>query len=248
MPEFPKKPPTKLVFVDCETTGLDPDRHEIFEVALIRWDRDYQFTKKQPTWYTSGGVAQEERNRRDKERWEKERDDWDYTEELLYWLEPDHLDTADSGALRFNDYYKRAGVSKPKNVVKKRADAATLIARVTAGAHLVGFNPAFDARFLEAFLREHGQAPAWHYHLVDVEVMLATVLRVDPPWRSDDLLEKAKLPADKHKVTRGARRTVPEQERHTAMYDAKLTREAYHWCQNQVTGLYGAVTREELAK
>jgi DNA polymerase III epsilon subunit-like protein len=26
---------SEVVFVDCETTGLDPDRHEIWEVALI---------------------------------------------------------------------------------------------------------------------------------------------------------------------------------------------------------------------
>ncbi len=32
---------TALAFVDCETTGLDPDRHEVWEVALIlRGDDD----------------------------------------------------------------------------------------------------------------------------------------------------------------------------------------------------------------
>lgn len=41
---------TKLVFVDTETTGLDPERHEIWEVAIIVRDhentpepRDYEF-------------------------------------------------------------------------------------------------------------------------------------------------------------------------------------------------------------
>ena len=28
----------QVVFLDTETTGLDPDRHEIWEVALIDWD------------------------------------------------------------------------------------------------------------------------------------------------------------------------------------------------------------------
>lgn len=29
-----------LAFVDCETTGLDPDRHEVWEVAVIRREAD----------------------------------------------------------------------------------------------------------------------------------------------------------------------------------------------------------------
>lgn len=31
-----------LAFVDCETTGLDPDRHEIWEVALILHTDDFE--------------------------------------------------------------------------------------------------------------------------------------------------------------------------------------------------------------
>jgi oligoribonuclease (3'-5' exoribonuclease) len=30
-----------VCFVDCETTGLDPDRHEIWEVGLITPDGEF---------------------------------------------------------------------------------------------------------------------------------------------------------------------------------------------------------------
>ena len=33
-----------VVFVDCETTGLDPDRHEIWELALIVDDEEHVWT------------------------------------------------------------------------------------------------------------------------------------------------------------------------------------------------------------
>jgi hypothetical protein len=32
-----------LAFIDTETTGLDPDRHEIWEIALIVDDQEYQW-------------------------------------------------------------------------------------------------------------------------------------------------------------------------------------------------------------
>lgn len=32
---------TKLAFIDTETTGLDPDRHGIWEVALIIGEREH---------------------------------------------------------------------------------------------------------------------------------------------------------------------------------------------------------------
>ena len=37
---MPKSPPSDLVFFDLETTGLDPDLHEIIEIAAIRTSPD----------------------------------------------------------------------------------------------------------------------------------------------------------------------------------------------------------------
>ncbi len=31
--------------------------------------------------------------------------------------------------------------------------------------------PAFDTERLETMLREYGQCPAWHYHVIDVEAL-----------------------------------------------------------------------------
>jgi len=39
-----------LAFVDCETTGLDPDRHEVWEVGLILRQGDGVFTETEYVW------------------------------------------------------------------------------------------------------------------------------------------------------------------------------------------------------
>lgn len=50
---------TLLAFVDTETTGLDPDRHEIWEVGLIRRDPDDQ-TDTEYTWRLSVDLGKAE--------------------------------------------------------------------------------------------------------------------------------------------------------------------------------------------
>lgn len=53
--------PSKLAFVDTETTGLDPDRHQIWEVALIvddqefRWFLPVDLGRAEPVALTIGG-------------------------------------------------------------------------------------------------------------------------------------------------------------------------------------------------
>lgn len=167
--------PAKLAFVDLETTGLDPKRHEIWEIALL--------------------VGEEE----------------------LHWYLPVDLTRADADALRISGFYERhpavrgGGEWTPPGV----EETATVIARVTAGAHLAGVNPAFDATFLGAFIRQNGQVPTWHYHLVDVLPLIAGHFRLAPPWDSKDLSAVLRVePPD-------------GEERHTALGDARWARRMY---------------------
>lgn len=159
----------RLVFVDCETTGLDPSRHEVYEIAAI----------------------------------------CDGEETLHAWL-PVDVGAADADALRISGYYER---EPPAGMLQHPKTAAEQLARLTSRAHLVGINPAFDAAFLREFLRRHGYAPAWHYHLVDCLALAAGHLGLAPPWDSDEL----------------ARRLgVPELGvRHTALADAEWARHIY---------------------
>jgi DNA polymerase III epsilon subunit-like protein len=137
---------TKLTFVDLETTGLDPSRHEAWEIGLIV------------------------------------REDASTTDtEYLWRIKPD-LTKADPTGLRIGRFYERtAGLHpalsrKPGDKWADPAKTAEELARLLDGAHMVGAVPSFDAAFLERFLRRYGQAPTWHYHLVDVEALAAGYL------------------------------------------------------------------------
>jgi len=140
---------SNIIFVDTETTGLDPDRHEVWEIALIEED----------------GTEHEWRMR------------------------PQRLRDADPGALRVNHFYERKdAVERDKFFsILSRDSIAWEVVRLTAGKHLVGAVPSFDASFLEQFLVREGYRPAWHYQLVDVEALAGAMLHVPPPWNSDNL-------------------------------------------------------------
>jgi DNA polymerase III epsilon subunit-like protein len=136
---------TRLAFIDTETTGLDPRRHQLFEIAMLI------------------------------------RDGRESTPEEYHWWLSVNLTDADSTALRLTRYYERQ--IKPTLSV----EVAGSVAQLTAGAHLVGAVPSFDAAFLETLLRAYNLVPAWHYHLVDVEALAAGYLHQQPPWNSEEL-------------------------------------------------------------
>lgn len=173
---------TQPVYVDVETTGLDPLRHEVFEIAVI--------------------VDGERR---------------------LWWLSPD-LSTADPNALRMNRYYEREYEFIERDRSEQPSAIAREIARLTTGRQLCGFNPAFDAGFLDALLRRHGMVPAWDYHLAALESMCAGFLLEKANHEPD----AGKAAALRHSATNwnstemsslvGVDRS--EFDKHTAMGDA----------------------------
>ena len=85
---------------------------------------------------------------------------------------------------------------------------AGAVAQLLDGATIVGAVPDFDTRHLTRFLRNNGQAPTWHYHLVDVETLAAGRLGMAPPWNFDTILEAFGL-------------TYDEADRHTALGDTR---------------------------
>lgn len=184
---------SRLVFVDVETTGLDPERHDIWEVALVVRD-----------------------------------DDHDNQVHRAY-LRPDLAD-ADPGALRVSRFYdveaaiEEAAPDLAELVARHEqpvADwwcdpptTAKTISRLTAGAHLVGASPAFDARFLEQLLRDHGRRPAWSHRLIDVEAMAAGALGWPLPRGLATTAEELGLEVDRDLT-------------HGAVYDALLAMRVY---------------------
>lgn len=170
-----------LAFIDTETTGLDPDLHEIWEVALfLRTPKD-----------AANG-----------DRWSERR----------VWQLPVDLGRADPVALRIGRFHERRW---PYPAVTELGEFARVFALYTRGAHLVGNVISFDEERLRRLLRSHGACPEWHYHLVDVEALVAGKLGIAPPWTSKDLSEAIGV-------------EVPDiEDAHTAAGDASWAMDLY---------------------
>lgn len=121
----------------------------------------------------------------------------------------------------FRDYSDRFGRNGMRPYT--RAGAASIISAALHGVHIVGVNPAFDARLLEDLLADVGIEPGWNYHLVDLSpitigVLLAAGERVDLPWKSDILSARVGVPTTDEAGE-------PLYARHTAMGDVLWTRD-----------------------
>lgn len=172
-----------------------------------------------------------------------------------WFIDADYLDlgNADVMSLKIGRFYERHPQARTDKVfsytdVQDEADALHQIEVVTRGAHLVGAVVSFDADVLGQRMRAHGICPSWHYHLVDTEALaigwlqrkavgigyraeLAAELRelAQPPWKSDDLSAALGI-------------TVSEDERHTALGDARWARAIYDAVMG---GASGYATRQQ---
>lgn len=202
-----------LCFVDIETTGLHPDLHEPWEVAVIRRD-----------FLDGAYAAPTDRS-------------------FVWQVADVDLGEADLKALEIGGFYDRHRTWAPKSELsflhpvqfESSSMVATDLAKTLAGAHIVGVGIAFDADFLARMLRRLGKAPTWHYHLIDVPSMALGHLQalaqrtvpledveldIDLPWRSDDL-------------SRACGVDPPDPTwRHTALGDADWAKRWY----DQITG------------
>ncbi len=133
--------------------------------------------------------------------------------EYEWHIRPKKPDHADSTALRIGRFYQRT--SRTGWTWNDPVIVADRIAVLTADRYLVGIVPSFDADFLRAFLVAHGQAPAWHYQLIDAEVLAAGRLSILPPWDHDDVATDLGLEPQS------------DEDRHTAIGDARFAKALY---------------------
>jgi DNA polymerase III epsilon subunit-like protein len=197
---------THLCFVDTETTGLDPDQHEIWEIAIIRrdadgidWESHYQLRK------TELHLAQAA----DEKALEISR----YHERMIV--------PEDCG------YAQIDGTGKPCAMSYK-----TLIDdlnRLLTGAVIVGSNPAFDV----AFLRTLMNAAPWHYRTIDIATLAAGYRygQAASGAYGGDFLFPGDYPTHPYS-SRGLSRAVGVQPpgstlAHTALGDAHWARDVY---------------------
>lgn len=190
---------SELVFVDTETTGLDPSDNHVWEVALIEGSTGHPHL-----WHIN----------------------WEFGWRMMGGAEPTvgaPMSDASPLALSISGYYRRHG-GLPGNtpgmakVVNPRAFAQEFV-RLTMDKHLVGMGPAFDDKFLIPLMNAGEEAVMWHYHLIDVEAMILGWLagaEVDLPipWKSTDL--SLLLGVDPERFAR-----------HTALGDAMWARAVY---------------------
>lgn len=147
---------TPLIFLDCETTGLDPARHEIWEVAAIVRD-DERNTRTEYVWQLPVDLGQADTIALNIGQFMDRR----WTEWKTY--------DSETGVETHQSFAMPHGVWDPQEMDVWCAE----FARLTWGAHLVGAVVSFDADRLERLLRSWNQCPGWHYHLIDVEALAA---------------------------------------------------------------------------
>lgn len=188
----------RLSYVDTETISLEPGPDVIYEVGLI---------------VREGG---EDRSH--------------------HWWLPVDLGRADPQSLdigRFHDRHPWGDWNMKVSMDREiEFGKATLLSdpvafclefsRLTAGTHLVGAVVSFDEERLRLMLRAHGATPRWHYHLVDVEALIAGRFRMKPPWDSNELSRKCGIDPSKY-------------DRHTALGDAEWVRDLYDSVMNGET-------------
>lgn len=205
--------PATLAFVDVESTGLDPERNEVWEVALIlRQAVDGgQPTETEYVWQLPVDLGR---------------------------ADSVALTIGHFYERRLQSTYDANVGNRRDERIWPRCFFADEFAALTHGAHMVGAVPSFDDAFLKRLLRANGACPGWHYHLIDVEALAAAslitafatcqavgnpdadgptqeeALLAFPPWRSNDLSLAVGVDPEHY-------------ERHTALGDARWAKAIY---------------------
>jgi hypothetical protein len=172
-----------ICFVDTEATSLDRYTREVWEVAMIRREPDGTETSYEAM---IAGVD---------------------------------LSEASPVSLKIGKFYDRYdmrnatsnGYYLSRDGWAYGYDAAVAVERMTRGAHLVGAVPSFEDTSLAPLLKRHELAPAWHYHLICIENIVAGALGITPPYNSDALSREIGVEPDSF-------------NRHTAMGDVLWVR------------------------
>jgi hypothetical protein len=197
-----------LAFIDTETTGLHPQIHQVWEVAVIIddhercWQLPVDLSVADPFALAKGGYYERT---------------WPAAGagSGSQWADPDvtkeRVDAVMGEFVEAPDGTLDGCTVHPNDVDKWAHTFCTML----QGRTLVGLNTAFDDNRLDRLVRRNGQAPTWHYRPFCVENYIAGHLRIGARWgSSDDLLAKVGV-------------NSADFDRHTALGDARLARAGY---------------------
>lgn len=198
---------TGIAFIDTETTGLDVDRHSIWEVALITPNGDEHVWQFPVDESTADPFALNIGHYWDR-RWN--------TVDDIPWI--DAIYNAHQSSSRRKHFPDEGRAVAPSSAW------CSYFRGLTAGLHLCGAVPSFDEERLRRLFVANGLIHRWHYHVIDVEALAVGHLygrRSTPggigvavPWNSNDLSRSVGVDPD-------------EFDRHTALGDARWAKAIY---------------------
>lgn len=210
-----------LAFIDTETTGLDREWHEIWEVALVL--RDNEGVESERVWQLPVDLGQADPMALKIGRWYERRWPWPVYEPGR--TMPDEWD---------DEKRKSAAVTAQAEYVvptERMAEWAALFAELTNGAHIVGAVSSFDEERLWKLLRRHHACPTWHYHLIEVENLAVGWVKAvhldsdQEAWERGDGI--ASPPWDSEELSRAVGVDPDQFDRHTALGDARWAKAIY---------------------
>lgn len=198
----------KIVSLDLETTGLDLEVHDAWEVGIVPLDsgRDplhYQFqpldlASAEPDALMVGGFY--------------ERFDWLNDPRIVRDMTVDSVIKDENAGTEEPDGHKAVTVS---------SQACWQIAKELEGATLLGLNVGtFDAPFLAKLLRAYGHAPTWNRRYLELGSYAAGAWGAKAPLSGREIADRLEA----HGIeNRGA---------HNAYNDALWNVDAYHFILN----------------
>lgn len=211
---------SRIVFIDTETTGLDPERHEIWEVAAII--RDTELYPDEPdvewVWQFDVNLGTADPIALNIGRFHER-----------HWNIPPPWDDAQTLAV-----HKKQHIFEPyssgatdNHWVVDRFEMKTwcrLFVELTRDAHLFGCVASFDEERLRMLVRDHNLCPMWHYQTHDVEDLAVGYL-----LGQGKLPNKGSfgLPFNGKQLLGALDIDYNSFERHTALGDAQMARAVF---------------------
>jgi DNA polymerase III epsilon subunit-like protein len=197
---------TSICFVDTETTGLDPARHHVWEIAVIR--RRADGVDCEYLWQIRPDLTTAEPEALKIGRYEERFAVPDGCEAIeMFESGPPLKSTLPEVLFDLQDALKDAVI--------------------------VGSNPGFDVAFLTALLRAHGRKLPWHYRPIDIATLAAGYRHgqaTNGAYGGSFLFtgDYPSLPYSSRRLSQAVGVEPPTQDvAHTALGDARWARDVY---------------------
>ncbi|HEY9372839.1 3'-5' exonuclease [Streptomyces sp.] len=206
----PTRQAPPLCFVDTETTGLDPRKHDVWEIAVIRRREDG--VDVEYVWQIRPDLTTADPEALKIGRFEER------------FAVPDGWDAIE---------FMKSGTPFRSLIPEMLFD----LQEALSGAVVIGSNPGFDVAFLTKLLQAHGRKLPWHYRPIDIATLAVGALYgrasewtrkdCDATWYSK-VAKAVGWPWKSYDVSRHVEVEPPAKDvAHTALGDARWARDVF---------------------